>query len=189
MVTKIVGDMIATDTVVAGNIAAGSVGASEIATGAVGSDEIAADAVGSSEIAVGAVGADELAATLDLSGKTLTLPAANTPAFTKSYTSAAQTITAAGALTLAHSLGGMPALVQVRLKCTSGEHGYSINDEVIFNSGDQNAGRGCSIVPDATNLNIRYGSAAQTFNVNHKTTGASSAITNASWQAIFKAWA
>lgn len=109
--------------------------------------------------------------------------------FTKSFTSSNQTITAAGALTLAHSMGVMPSLVQVRLKCTTGEHGYSIGDEVIWNSGDQNANRGCSIVPDATNLNIRYGSGANTFNVNHKTTGASSAITNASWVAIFKAWA
>lgn len=43
-----------------------------------------------------AVTAAKLAATLDMSGKTLTLPAANTPAFTKSFTSANQTITAGG---------------------------------------------------------------------------------------------
>lgn len=114
---------------------------------------------------------------------------AQTPQFNKAYTSANQTITAAGTLTLAHGLGAMPTLIQVRLKCTSAEFGYSIGDEVIFNSGDQNANRGVAIVPDATNITIRYGSAANTFNVNNKTTGASAAITNASWAMIVKAWA
>ncbi len=58
-------------------IAAGAVGSSEIAADAVGSSEIAADAVGSSEIATGAVGATEIASTIDLSSKTVTLPAAS----------------------------------------------------------------------------------------------------------------
>lgn len=63
MVTKITGAMIATDTVVAGNIAAGAIGTSELAT----------DAVETADIKDGQVTAAKLAATLDLSGKTLTL--------------------------------------------------------------------------------------------------------------------
>lgn len=144
--------------------------------------------VGGGLWAEGVTGGDPGAGKINVEGLQLA-GVEQTPQFNKAYTSANQTITAAGTLTLAHGIGAMPALVQVRLKCTTAEFGYSIGDEVIFNSGDQNANRGCSIVPDATNLTIRYGSAANTFNVNNKTTGASAAITNASWVAIFKAWA
>lgn len=144
--------------------------------------------VGAGLWAEGVTGGDPGAGKINVTGLQLA-GVEQTPQFNKAYTSSNQTITAAGSLTLAHSLGAMPTLVQVRLKCLTAEGGYSIGDEVIFNSGDQNAGRGCSIVPDATNLNIRYGSAANTFNVNNKTTGASFAITNANWAAIFKAWA
>lgn len=65
---------LAGDSVTAGKIVDGAVGAAEIGTGAVQADEIAAGAVGTSEIADGSVGAADLAATLDLSGKTVTLP-------------------------------------------------------------------------------------------------------------------
>ena len=61
-------------------IATDAVTANEIAADAVGSSEIAADAVGSSEIATGAVGATEIASTIDLSSKTVTLPAASVTA-------------------------------------------------------------------------------------------------------------
>jgi hypothetical protein len=69
---------VAADAIGASEIAADAVGASEIAADAVGASEIAAGAVGTAEIADGTVGADDLAATLDLSGKTLTLPASVT---------------------------------------------------------------------------------------------------------------
>lgn len=114
-------------------------------------------------------------------------------AFTKSYTSSDQTITAAGSLTLAHGLGAAPTLIQLRLKCTTGEHGYSINDEVIINPHEQDpagtSSRGVAIVVDATNLNLRFGSTAGTFGLLHKTTGVGAVITNGSWALIVKAWA
>lgn len=142
-------------------------------------------------IADEAVTAGKLAASLDLSAKTLTLPAANTPAFTKSFTSANQTVTAGGALTLAHSLGGMPALVQCRIKCTTGELGYSIGDEVIVNPGPAyvSSSTGLSVVPDATNVNIRFGSSGGGIAVARKDTGALAIITAANWVLIVKAWA
>lgn len=132
-----------------------------------------------------------MAATLDLSGKTLTLPAANTPAFTKSYTSTNQTVTAGGALTLAHGLGGMPALVQCRLKCITGELGYSIGDEVIVNPGPSyvSSSTGLSLVPDATNINVRFGASGGGMAIARKDTGALEIITAANWQLIVKAWA
>lgn len=127
--------------------------------------------------------------TLDLSTKTLTFPAANTPAFTKSYTSANQTISQAGSLTLAHSLGAMPSMVQVRLKCLTAELGYSIGDEVIWHLNHSGGtSRGVAIIPDATNLNIRFGNNANPFILLNKTTGSEANVTNANWAAIFKAW-
>jgi hypothetical protein len=112
--------------------------------------------------------------------------------FSSSFTSANQTITAAGSLTLAHGLGTVPSFVQSRIKNTTAELGYSIGDELIVNphNTDANGGaaRGSSNVPDATNLNIRYGSNSNTFNILRKDTGASANITNSSWVAIFKAW-
>lgn len=112
--------------------------------------------------------------------------------FTKSYTSAAQTITAAGSLTLAHGMGIMPKLIQVRLVCTSTDVGYSAADEVIVNPHDTSGSgndKGISIVPDATNLNIRFGNAAATFSILNKGTGSTGAIDNSKWTMVIKAWA
>jgi hypothetical protein len=111
--------------------------------------------------------------------------------FTKEYISSNQTITAAGSLTLAHSLGVAPKLVQLWLYCETAQHNYSNADTFpvpVYHS-DAGAQYGCSIVADATNLNVRYGSAANTFVVTNKTTGGGSLITNANWRTIFKAWA
>jgi hypothetical protein len=86
--------------------------------------------------------------------------------FSKPYTSPEQTITAAGSLTLAHGLGVKPQFIQILLKCQTGEFGYSSGDELFMQYGDNSGsanGIGVSIVPDATNLNIRYGSSAVTF--------------------------
>lgn len=182
---------LAGDSVTAGKIVDGAVGASEIGADAVTASEIAADAVGTSEIGDGTVTADDLAATLDLSGKTLTLPAANTPAFTKSYTSPNQAITAAGALTLAHGLGVMPKLIQLRLKCLTAEGDYSVGDELPINPNVSSFGAaaGTVVVPDATNLNVRFGAGAPVYSTLNKTTGAAFSPTPANWALVVKAWA
>lgn len=105
------------------------------------------------------------------------------PAFTKSFVSSGQTITAAGALTLAHGLGTTPTLLAATLVNTTAELGYSIGDKfALFNSNV------LSIVPDATNLNIRFGSVGP-FAIPHKTTGVATTITNADWNIVFSAWA
>lgn len=115
-----------------------------------------------------------------------------TPIFSISYTSPAQTITVAGSLTLAHSLGATPVLLSARLICTSAELGYSINDELFINpsiNGAFSGNTGISIVPDATNLNIRFGSSSNVFEIVRKDTGAISGLTPAKWNIIFRAWA
>jgi hypothetical protein len=109
------------------------------------------------------------------------------------YESAQQTITSAGALTLAHGLGVKPKLIIACLQCTTAEGGYSIGDEVEINVGGNvsaaSSNRGISVVPDATNLNIRFGSDANAVSILNKTTGAVFNITNSSWKLVMRAWA
>ena len=90
--TKGIGD----DQVDSDNIAATSIDNEHLADDAVGADELAADAVVNASIAVGAdiagakladnaVGPNQLAGTLDLSTKTVTLPAASVTAHVTQY--------------------------------------------------------------------------------------------------------
>ncbi|UVK37631.1 hypothetical protein LHFGNBLO_004696 [Mesorhizobium sp. AR10] len=107
------------------------------------------------------------------------------------YESPQQTIAAAGALTLAHGLGAKPKLCLAVLQCTTAEIGYSIGDEVFISPshhGEGGLSRGLSIVPDATNINIRYASANPTFIVIRKDTGVTAVATNANWRLVIRAW-
>ena len=93
------------------------------------------------------------------------------------FVSTDQTITLAGALTLAHGLGVAPRFTQMRLVCQTAEAGYSAGDVITLIT------RQPTIRPDATNLNIRYSDAA--INVNHSSTGTQTGITAANWKARF----
>ena len=95
------------------------------------------------------------------------------------FVSADQTITLAGALTLAHGLGAAPRIKLIELVCQTAELGYSIGD--VIQAQDNTA----MILPDATNLNIRYRSAS--IGVMNKTTGVFTSITAANWKARFLA--
>lgn len=110
--------------------------------------------------------------------------------FSKYFQSADQTITSAGALTLAHGLGRSPVMLQIVLKCTTIDLNYAVNDLLFVPIFDDNAAamQGASVIPDATNLNVRYGSSASAWVIPNKTSGARGGITNGSWVAIFRAW-
>lgn len=116
----------------------------------------------------------------------------NLSPFSKSFTSSDQTITAAGALTIAHSLGAVPSFVQAYLVCQTGELGYTAGDVLVCPlTMDMSAtsSRGVSCVVDATNLNIRFGSSAASIGVLNKGTGNATSITDGNWKIRFKAWA
>lgn len=107
---------------------------------------------------------------------------------TRTFLSGDRTITAAGSLVIAHGLGVVPDTITTWLHNTTNElgftgetfqHTYGMQDALAAN-------RGCTIVPDTTNLNVRFGSGASTFAVNHFTTGVSTAITNANWAVQFR---
>jgi hypothetical protein len=112
--------------------------------------------------------------------------------FSGFFTSTNITITAGGQVVNAHGLGASPSLIQARIKCTSADQNYSVNDEAIvsFGATDSSANIGVSVVPDATNLDIRFGSGTggSTFVVPNKTTGAAGGIDNTKWQFIIRAW-
>jgi hypothetical protein len=117
-----------------------------------------------------------------------------TGVFTTAFTSSEQTITHAGALTLPHSLGSMPDLIQLRLICKTAEHEYSIGDEVMISMGVGNGSSGpdisgVSVFPDNTDVNIRFnGDGVNTISIIEKTSADQRSITETSWKLIVKAW-
>ena len=101
--------------------------------------------------------------------------------FTQQFISAPQTITLAALLTLPHGLSVQPKFYMIELTCLTAELNYTIGDETIPSTPS------CSMVPDATNLVVRYSSALP--QVYNKTTGAPTNIVAVNWNAVFKAWA
>jgi hypothetical protein len=114
--------------------------------------------------------------------------------FRNRYTSPNQTITSGGALTLAHGLGVRPFITDFYLECVTAEAGYSIGDIVKANLDSSTTGgntHGLSVTLDATNINLRYGSAANiVFGTQlRKDNGAHAQFTNANWRLIVEAFA
>jgi hypothetical protein len=111
--------------------------------------------------------------------------------FSVEYTSTAQTITSAGALTLAHGLGAAPKLVSFALTCVTDEAGYVTGDVIAvdFTSTSTSDNRINTAKLTATNVVIRYSDKTNCFVVAHATTGVGTALTNASWTLGVRAWA
>ncbi len=110
---------------------------------------------------------------------------------TPDYDSGEQTITSAGALTLAHGLGVAPSSIQVFLICKTAEQGYSIGQKIPVYFGNEintSPDRGVAAVVDATNILVRFGSSANVFDYLNFTTGNVVSLTNANWKAIFRVW-
>lgn len=109
--------------------------------------------------------------------------------FTKEYTSPLQIFTASGLLNLSHGLGSTPKLISASLICQVAELGYSVGDEVPYPhfGTDSNSGTGLSIVPSASQLSVRMGSAL--FTLLSKDAGVTTYFTAANWRLIVRAWA
>ena len=104
------------------------------------------------------------------------------------FESAEQTITIGGSLAIAHGLGSIPKKYQAFLKCKTAESGYSVNDETPAQSWDTNdngPGYGLTVSPDATNLNVRFGS--YRIMVMNKSNGGIAVINPANWRLILRA--
>ena len=115
-----------------------------------------------------------------------------TPLFSESFTSAEQTITAGGTLTLGHSLSGEPKIVELHVVCKTSEYGYSIGDHLLINPAASDPGganaRGISALKDATNIILRYGLAAASIGAIRHDNGQSVGLTNANWKLVVSAF-
>lgn len=115
-----------------------------------------------------------------------------TALFQESYDSGDQTISSAGQLTLAHSLSGVPRLIQYFLKCTdaAGEANFAQNDVVQWGpyDGNDSTRHGFAGQVDSTNITIRFSSDSNVFRYADATSGASTNLTNTKWALIVRAY-
>lgn len=114
------------------------------------------------------------------------------PAFTQFFESSGQTITSAGLVTLAHSMGVEPEGMLFTLQCTTADLGYSIGDRVVVDmvtNSSAGTGRANGVYKDSTNIYIRFASGSGTFHIGNKTTGANAFVNDSSWDLYVTAWA
>lgn len=115
---------------------------------------------------------------------------ANGPSrFNRFYESSPLTITSGGSVYNTHGLGNAPTLCQAYLVNVTGEAGYTTGQVVQIPLGDSASNRGVSAVLSSTAVVVRYGSDASAVQIPHATTGATTAITNANWNLVVRAWA
>lgn len=77
------------------------------------------------------------------------------------FESAEQTITIAGSFTIAHGLSSQPKNYKAFFVCKTAQFGYSVGDEALVRDSDANSngpGWGLAMIPDSTNIFVRYGS-------------------------------
>lgn len=105
------------------------------------------------------------------------------------FTSAAQTITSGGLITVAHGLASTPVFISFRLVCTTSDAGYNPGDEIIVDQNGSNASNNRYSTPriDATNVRVRFSSDANAFAAGIKSTGVVSGLTNGSWDLYIEA--
>ena len=116
--------------------------------------------------------------------------------FSVAFTSTEQTISHAGGLSLPHSLGAAPSLIQIRVICKVAEFGYGIGDEIIIPGGVTESGgdAGVSVFMDGTtDIGIRFNGqgAVGIIRLLNKTSGDVEKIdvgNAANWKLIVKAW-
>ena len=85
--------------------------------------------------------------------------------FTVEYESGIQTITADATLVLAHSLGVIPTVVILWIKCNSGDAGWASGDFCIMPQDTAAIDAGFALKADATNLRITMGSGVRMLNL------------------------
>lgn len=114
----------------------------------------------------------------------------STAILTEKFTSTDQVVTAAGQLVIPHGLASTPITIIPQLICQVADLNHSIGDIVqIGFDQESTTNRGISVITDATNLTVRYGSSATTFTLLDKTSGARATATNSSWKLRLTAYA
>lgn len=112
--------------------------------------------------------------------------------FSADFVSSDQTITAAGALTIAHGLGRAPLFVQMALICQSSDVGYTAGMVVPYPVGQRSTtgfnNYGVTVVTDSTNLSVRYGSISNVFPMMDFSNGDGANIDPTKWKVRFYAF-
>jgi hypothetical protein len=105
------------------------------------------------------------------------------------YESTEQAITTGGGITLAHTLGAAPRDVSIWAVCKTAEHGFAVGDLVKIQDYDYSGSAvyGVQSSVDSTNITLRVANGG--INIMNKNTSAGSALTNANWRLIVRAWA
>lgn len=106
--------------------------------------------------------------------------------FLREYISAEQTITSGTVTTLAHGLGVMPKQVQVTAICKTAEAGYAVGDEIPMHNDAATSSYNYGVGRNVTNIRCICG-AQGIAAIN--ASGVLTAITNANWRLIVRAWA
>ena len=101
------------------------------------------------------------------------------------FTSTGQTVAFDTLLTVAHGLGAKPDLLEVVLRCTSGEVGYSVGDQLYYSSQSPTADNSVVIGSDATNIFIVQGVGIELLD---KSGFNSASTTAAKWLWDIRAW-
>jgi hypothetical protein len=109
------------------------------------------------------------------------------------FTSAEQTITVGGTLTIPHGLTNTPLWIQTILVCKTTEYGYSANDEIFHPLNPHfpasgSAAHGATITIDGTNISVQVGTATPQINRRDGTAGNVVNITAANWRFKFRVW-
>ncbi|HKF94123.1 MAG TPA: hypothetical protein VKB96_05890 [Gammaproteobacteria bacterium] len=106
--------------------------------------------------------------------------------FSAYFQSSDQTITAGGALTIAHSLGRTPTSVELFLIPQSGINGYTAGREIPIPANmmaaSTSTNRGVAISTDATNIYAKYGNDSNTFTLLTGDTGVIIAAVNSDYR-------
>lgn len=107
----------------------------------------------------------------------------------KSFESPPLTITSGSNTNVGHPFQKRPTKVWGVLKCVTGEHGFSTNDEVDvgdYVTSTNSANNGCVFRVDTSSITVRFGSATNVFNV-LDASGNRQNVTNANWNFIIRA--
>lgn len=107
--------------------------------------------------------------------------------FKKYFESSELTLTAGAGVATSHSLGSIPKLVQAELVCKTDNAGYTAGDRIPITGSGSDSSRGLAIYFNATQVLQFTGSGSIV--VINCSTGATAAITLASWRLVIRAWA
>ena len=102
------------------------------------------------------------------------------------FTSSEQTVTLDTALNVAHSIGAVPNLWTVVLRCKTTDAGWSVGDELAFSHIGDSSSQGFTCNADATNVTVVTGHNLVPHNQSSK--NMDTALTVGSWRWVIRAW-